>query len=333
LLSLAGRSLEDILTASDALALIARQEELNFAPGTEYLYSNSNYVLLTEIIRRSTGKSLREYAAEKIFQPLGMKDTHFHDDRRHVVPRRVFSYDMGPDGSWRTNYLMNLEMVGDGGLYSTVSDLVRWDAAFYEDLLGVPDFAARMYTRGVLSTGDTIYYAGGLGVGIRRGLPRVTHAGGLMAFRTMTARYPDQHTTVITLCNAGEADAGMLTSSVEDVVLEGEFLNAPESSASSTPAPQAEGAERPVPASAASELIGTYRSGELTATLELELEEGQLRVRAPSGNSFPLTMRGEVMVTPQGLTLEPIQGGNGVTGFLLSAPRARNIRFRRLPEG
>lgn len=328
LLAIAGNSVEDVFTVSEALALIARQD-LNFEPGSEYLYSNSGYVLLAEIIRRSTGRSLREYAAEKIFQPLGMTDTHFHDDRRHVVPGRVFSYDLGPDGSWRTNYLMNLEMVGDGGLYSTVEDLARWDAAFYDDLLGVPDFAARMYTRGVLSTGDTIYYAGGLGVGVRRGLTRVTHAGGLMAFRTMTARYPDQRTSVITLCNVGTANAALLGSSVEDLLLEGEFLEAAESPAPSSQAPETENPARPVPASIAAELVGTYHSEELQMTLVLESEGGELRVGTPSGNAFPITIRGEVFVTSQGLVLEFVRMRGNVVAFLLSAPRARNIRFER----
>ena len=195
LMSLAGTPYENILTDEAMLGLITRQKELNFAPGSEHLYSNSGYVLMAEIVKRATGRSLREYADEKIFRPLGMTGTHFHDDRTHIVRDRVFSYDPGPDGGWRTNYLMAFDKVGDGGLYSSVEDLARWDGAFYDDVLDVPGFAERMYERGVLTDGDTIRYARGLSVEVRRGLPRVSHAGGFMAFRTMIARYPEQRTT------------------------------------------------------------------------------------------------------------------------------------------
>lgn len=211
LMRLAGTPYENILSDEEMLGLITRQRELNFVPGTEHLYSNSGYVLMAEIVKRATGRSLREYADEKIFRPLDMSNTHFHDDRLQVVPGRVFSYDppaagdgrADADGSgrtggswrtgggWRTSYLIDFDKVGDGGLYSSVADLAKWDRAFYEDVLGVPGFAERMYHRGVLAGGDTIAYARGLSVGERRGLPRVSHGGGFMAFRTMIARYPE----------------------------------------------------------------------------------------------------------------------------------------------
>ena len=115
---------------------------------------------------------------------------------------------------------MNFDKVGDGGLYSSVEDLARWDAAFYEDLLGVPDFADQMYTRGVLSGGVAIPYARGLSFDERHGFRRVSHGGGLMAFRTMIARYPDVGMSVITLCNVGTANPGRLSLAVEGIVLD-----------------------------------------------------------------------------------------------------------------
>ena len=241
LLNLAGIPFDNILSDEAMLDLITRQRELNFAPGSEHLYSNSGYVLMAEIVKRATGRSLREYADEKIFGPLGMTSTHFHDDRTQIVRDRVFSYHPRDGGGWRTDYLINFDKVGDGGLYSTVEDLARWDGAFYGDVLGVPDFAGRMYERGVLNNGDTIVYARGLGVAPRRGLPRVSHAGGLMAFRTMIARYPDQRTSVITLCNVGTANPVALSMAVEDIVLEGAFTElAAEDDAQAGPAAGAE---------------------------------------------------------------------------------------------
>src|SRR5688572_2318957 len=127
LIPLSGRRADDAWTDPALLALVTRQKALNFAPGTEFLYSNTGYVLLAEIVKRATGQSLRQYADARIFQPLGMRDTHFHDDAGVIVPRRVIGYTRTPDG-WRMNHWFSFDKVGDGGLYSTIDDLAKWDA-------------------------------------------------------------------------------------------------------------------------------------------------------------------------------------------------------------
>lgn len=210
---------ENVLTDPMVWQLLREQSALEFAPGTKIQYSNSGYLLLAEIIRRTTGESLGRYADRKLFAPLGMAGTHFHEDRTAIVKGRAFGYDPGPDGVWHTNYNMNFDRVGGGGLYTTLGDLERWDAAFDSDQLGLPDFAGQMYRRGVLTNGDSVDYAAGLGVGTRHGHRRVAHGGGFMAFRTMFVRYPEVHVSVITLCNDGSADATSLSASIEDVLL------------------------------------------------------------------------------------------------------------------
>ena len=329
LMSLAGTPYENILTDEAMLGLITRQKELNFPPGSEHLYSNSGYVLISEIVKRSTGLSLREYADAKIFRPLGMTSTHFHDDRTHIVPDRVLSYDPEPDdGGWRTNYLMHFDKVGDGGLYSSVSDLARWDAAFYEDLLGVPGFAERMYSRGVLAGGDTIAYARGLSVDTRRGLRRVSHGGGFMAFRTMIERYPEQRTSVVTLCNVGTANPGQLAAAVADVVLGDRFAEA------APPPPPVPAADSAGPVFAVSEsgvrlLAGAYHSPELDATWVLEADGTSLRLRLPNGNVMTLTAMSANVFGYRGLELAFVREGAGVPAFVLGAGRVRNLRFER----
>lgn len=333
LMNLAGIPFENILTDEAMLGLITRQRQLNFVPGSEHLYSNSGYVLMAEIVKRATGRSLREYADEKIFRPLGMTSTHFHDDRAHVVRDRVFSYDAGTDGGWRTNYLMAFDKVGDGGLYSSVEDLARWDRAFYEDLLGVPGFAERMYERGVLTSGDTIRYARGLSVEPRRGLGRVSHGGGFMAFRTMIARYPEQRTTVIALCNVGTANPGAMSAAVEDIVLEDEFTEEAAAAPESMAAPETDPAGAEVPDGLLAALTGAYHSEEIGATWVLAADEGRLVLRHPSGIDRVLTRRGE----PAG---DPVFGVGGfelafefedgrAVSFVLAAGRVRNVRFHR----
>lgn len=333
LMRLAGTPYENILSDEDMLGLITRQRELNFVPGTEHLYSNSGYVLIAEIVKRATGRSLRAYADEKIFRPLGMSNTHFHDDRLQVVPGRVFSYDPPAAGGWRTSYLIDFDKVGDGGLYSSVADLAQWDRAFYEDVLGVPGFAERMYRRGVLAGGDTIAYARGLSVGERRGLARVSHGGGFMAFRTMIARYPEQRTTVITLCNVGTANPGALSTAVEDIVLADAFTEAPEERVAPTSPAGAPGAADE-PAFAVSEaavqaLAGTYHSRELDATWRLEADGTQLLLHHPRGDTETLTARREDVFGSGGIEFAFEHDDGRAVAFLLAAGRVRNLRFER----
>lgn len=341
LMSLAGTPYENILTDEAMLGLITRQKELNFAPGSEHLYSNSGYVLMAEIVKRATGRSLREYADEKIFRPLGMTGTHFHDDRTHVVRDRVFSYDPGPDGDWRTNYLMAFDKVGDGGLYSSVEDLARWDGAFYDDVLGVPGFAERMYERGVLTDGDTIRYARGLSVEVRRGLLRVSHAGGFMAFRTMIARYPKQRTTVIALCNAGDANPVEMSLAVEDILLEDAFTEEAEAAAPPPAAPGTDSAGVEVPADMLAALPGSYHSEEIGATWVIAADEGRLVLRHPGGIDRVLEHRGDTAGDGAGEVTDgavfgvgglelafEVEGGRAAA-FVLAAGRVRNVRFDR----
>ncbi len=158
---LSGRTRTDHSNNTRTLALLSRQRTLNFRPGEEHLYSNSGYTLLAEIVERVSGQSLREFAEENIFGPLGMANTHFDDDYRTIVKHRVASYGQGEQGLHR--YLKpHRYNVGPGGLLSTVEDLLRWNRNFDDMTVGGPDFIDLMLTRGILNDGDTIDYAFGL---------------------------------------------------------------------------------------------------------------------------------------------------------------------------
>src|SRR5437763_12276821 len=131
-MSLGGLRIEDVFSHSEAVALIAHQKELNFKPGDDYLYSNSGYFLLGQIVKRVTGKSLREFADERIFQPLGMTHTHFHDDPGHVMKGRAMSYESDGKGGYRISYLQNFDKIGAGGMYTSGADLRKWDGKVYK---------------------------------------------------------------------------------------------------------------------------------------------------------------------------------------------------------
>ena len=194
---------------AQALELLANQE-LDFQPGTRYSYSNGGYFLLSMIVERASGKSLREYTTENIFQPLGMNDTHFHDDPVHIVQRRAMSYmpredgEQGVEGPYYQSYQGNFALPGAGGLYSTVDDLLQWDRNFLDNRLGGSDLMDLMHTKGILNSGEVLNYAFAIQEGEHRGLRTLGHTGSFMGFKAYYVRFPEQRLSTWVLCNMGE---------------------------------------------------------------------------------------------------------------------------------
>lgn len=214
LMDLAGLRDDDYYTDADVMAMLARQRALNFAPGTAFTYSNSGYFLLSQIVRKVTGMSLRAFADSAIFEPLGMDHTHFHDDHTEVVPHRAVGYAPREGGGWAVS-TTNLDMVGDGGLFTSVNDLLEWDRNFAHPRIGhhLPE---TLLQRVRLQDGDTLDYALGLVRGAYRGVPTVSHGGAFVGYRTFMVRFPRQGYGVIVLCNVSTADPGALAYQVAD---------------------------------------------------------------------------------------------------------------------
>ena len=209
----------------EALNLITRQRELNFEPGSEFLYSNSNYFLMAQIVEKVTGQTLRAWSGEHIFGPLAMKNSHFHDDHTHIVPNRADGYSDAGDG-FKIDMTI-LDLVGDGGVYTTVTDLLEWDNNFYDNTLGSggPDLIDRVYTPAALNDGEPLDYAFGLTVGEYRGVREIQHGGAFVGFRAGLNRYPDQHLSVAVLCNYGNTNPTGMARQVAEVYL-GDALDA-----------------------------------------------------------------------------------------------------------
>ncbi len=218
---LSGREEADVLRREEILALVARQKALNNIPGDEFIYSNTNYFLLGEVVRRATKKSLAQFAAENIFQPLGMTHTQFYDDRTQVVPGRVPAYYAGPAGDFLIGWSTNYETVGGGGLMSSVDDLLLWDRNFYQNKLRKGTLVKELLTHGVLNDGKQTDYALGLFMSSYRGLPIVAHEGANFGYRAGILRFPEQRFTVLCLCNVSSAGAYNLARQVADIYLAG----------------------------------------------------------------------------------------------------------------
>jgi CubicO group peptidase (beta-lactamase class C family) len=219
LLHLAGQDVADFNSPEEIFRIVVRQRGLNNIPGDEWIYSNTNYFLLGIVLRRATKKSLSEFAAKNIFQPLGMSHTLFYDDHTLVVPGRVAAYDSAAHDTFRVDWSTTYEIVGGGGLMSTVDDLLLWDRNFYANRLGKGTLVQELQTPGVLNNGNTISYAMGLELGNYRSLPIVDHNGALFGYRTELLRFPEQKFSVICLCNIASAVPENLARQVADIYL------------------------------------------------------------------------------------------------------------------
>jgi CubicO group peptidase (beta-lactamase class C family) len=227
LLALAGWRLDDVITREQILRLVARQRELNFPPGDTYLYCNTGYTLLAEIVSRVTEMPFPQFMREEVFEPLGMAHTHFHDDHEMVVPNRAYSYGADPDGGYRKRVL-SYANVGATSLFTTVGDVLRWTRNLDEGSVGGRGVLEMMHRRGVLNSGDTLGYAAGLGIGRHRGLSLVGHAGGDAGFRTYVGRFPDQGVAVAVFSNAASFNASQMALRAADLYLEEHIRDIPE---------------------------------------------------------------------------------------------------------
>lgn len=232
LMQLGGRNVMNDYSDAEVIALIAKQRELNFVPGDEHLYSNSGYFLLSAIVQRAAGVSMRQFAAKNIFEPLGMKATHFHDDPLEVVKNRALGYSRNGAGGYAMDISL-FHVVGDGGVYTTVEDLAKWDRVFYDSpLAGGKALIDGMLVPGKLNNGTTLEYASGLTVPMYRGLRTIRHGGAWAGYRAEMLRFPDQRTSVMVLANLGDSNPSVLANAVADVILEKDLKPMPAAAAS-----------------------------------------------------------------------------------------------------
>lgn len=202
----------------DVLELIVRQKELNFKPGDEYLYSNSGYFLLSVIIHRASGKTLRQYAQEKIFDPLGMKNSRFHDNYQELIKNRASGY-LAQGGGRYKNFISTFDCVGSGGLFTSVEDLYLWDQNFYHHKAGGKEVYDLMHTVGTLNSGIKLDYAFALNIKRYRGLKTVDHGGALGGYKSALIRFPEQNFSVICLSNLNSFNPTRLSLRVANVYL------------------------------------------------------------------------------------------------------------------
>jgi len=235
LLGLAGwRYSLDLITDDDVLDVISRQKNLNFKPGDEYLYCNTGYTLLAQIVKRVSGQTLREFTTKRIFDPLGMKSTHFRDDHAEIVKHIAYGYEAGEGRNVFRLSVTNFDTVGATSLLTTVEDLALWVGNFDDPKVGGAAFVAQQLERGKLNSGKRIDYASGLEHGTYRGLATVGHSGADAGYRADLLRFPAERFAVACLCNQAETNPSALTRKVADIFLADRFKE-PAPSQTATP--------------------------------------------------------------------------------------------------
>ncbi|MFY9763754.1 MAG: serine hydrolase domain-containing protein, partial [Mycobacterium sp.] len=186
-----------------------------FRPGTGYRYSNSGYALLALIVQRASGKTFAKFLRERIFQPLAMFHTVAHEDGISTVHNRAFGYTHEA-GRWnRTDQDPTSAVLGDGGIYSSIDDLAKWDAALYDGRLLHPNSLRAAFTPATHTDDPGIEY----GYGWRITGETLWHSGETTGFRNVIVRYPKRHMTVVVLTNRNEPEPYQLALEIAKTVI------------------------------------------------------------------------------------------------------------------
>jgi CubicO group peptidase (beta-lactamase class C family) len=339
LMQLAGIHTDSVTTDADALALITRQRALNFAPGSDWLYSNTGFFLLSTIVQRASGKTLRGFAAENIFAPLEMTHTQYRDSHASLIANRAMAYDEQQDQSGYTLNVSYFEQTGDGAVHTSVEDLLKWDENFYSPRVGGKQFLAELQERGKLNNGKVLDYAKGLGLQDYRGLHTVSHGGSWGGYRAELLRFPDQHFSVACLCNVGNAGPTRRAHQVADIYL-GNLMKPRESKPKESD--NKEKTETAVSVEELKNYSGEYWSEELGVAYRLGVADGRIKVLAildgsgsPRVNNFSTDVlravgSDEFEVGKSGVTLRFQRSAKKpASAFALEAGRTKGLVFQR----
>ncbi len=302
-------------THAHVLDVVSRQKALNFPPGSEYSYSNTGYNLLAIIVERVSGKTFAHYTRDVVFEPLGMTHTQWRDDYTRIVKGRAIAYGKAPDGFHMQMPFENVH--GNGGLLTTVGDLLKWNRNFTSERVGGRALVTELQRRGRLSDGLEISYARGLVVSRYRGLPEVSHSGSTAGYRAFLTRFPDPALSVAVLCNDGSAEASDLAHGVAAAFL-GDAL-----------APLASPSPAVVDAAVLARWAGLYRNVRTGEPLRVTVEGGALRAedRGPlvpqSASLFTLgdgSVRVQFRGEGVGRSFDMIGTDGDTTHYAVSAP-------------
>jgi CubicO group peptidase (beta-lactamase class C family) len=347
LFQLSGVNTDSVTTDDEALALITHQKALDFDPGSDWLYSNTGFFLLSVIVKRVSGQTLRDFAAENIFNPLGMSHTQYRDSHTLLIPNRAMAYDPIEHNAGFTLDVSYFEQAGDGAVHTTVGDLLKWDENFYSAQVGGKAFLQEIQQPGSLNSGKVLTYAKGLFIAKYRGLPTVRHGGSWGGYRAELLRFPEQHFSVVCLCNRSDSNPEKRADQVADIYLAP--LLQPKQAKGKDADPDESPKHRPQILVSASELqpyAADYWSDELGVSYRFSMTGEKLQIAGIfSAGSFRRSseLQGKILVPvakdtfeipDEGLTVRFQHDSTGAPNtFVLDAGRTQGMIFHRMASG
>jgi CubicO group peptidase (beta-lactamase class C family) len=204
-------------THAHVLDIVSRQKSLNFPPGTQWSYSNTGFNLAAIIVDRVSGMPFAEFSRKRIFEPLGMTKTSWRDNHQRIVKGRAVAYSTATSGYQIEMPFENVH--GNGGLLTTVGDLLRWNENFVTPAVGSANTIAQMTTAGKYNDGRNLDYGLGLYVRPLDGTSNVYHSGSTAGYRAHLNRFPDRHLSVAVLCNGSDGNATNAANAVSRLFL------------------------------------------------------------------------------------------------------------------
>jgi CubicO group peptidase (beta-lactamase class C family) len=207
LLAISGTRLDDVITQEHIVRLLSQQQALNFKPGEEYMYSNSGFTMLAEIVRSVSGQTLRQFTDSAIFRPLGMGHTHFHDDYMEIVQNRSYSYEQDGKDHYK-NSILSYSDDGATSLFTNIDDMSKWVMNFWDHKVGDERDVEQLTRRGVLNSGRTLDYALGIAVDSFHGERRFQHGGADAGHRTFVSVFPELKMGFIVFSNLADVNSG-----------------------------------------------------------------------------------------------------------------------------
>jgi len=314
-----------VYTPNELVRTLSRQKELNFKPGEMFSYSNSGYFLLSEIVKKVTGQETSTFAELNVFEPLGMANSHFHDDPNRIVRNRAYGYSPKKEDGFRID-ILRLRVIGDLGVFSTIEDFHRWDQNFYDNKLGngTQKLIDTMLTTGKLTNESELSYAFGLRISNYRGLSTISHGGSAVGYQAQFMQFPRHRFSVAILSNLSNFPTGRIARQIADLYLAEQFTEAAavrERPNRTLPEPIS------VPVSQLEEHGGKYYSEELDVLYALRVEKGELELELRE-TLYALTPFAVDRFGLRGSELRFARDQEGrITGFTIEEGIVKNLKF------
>jgi CubicO group peptidase (beta-lactamase class C family) len=287
LMPMTGWKGEDILRRQEVIELLKRQEELQNAPGEEYNYNNSAFILLAEIVERISGEKFPDWMEENVFAPLEMTSTVVRADPATIVPGASLGYTRDSTGFKESGDLYSA--YGAGGIYTTPVDFARWMNNFNDPVVGGKEVIARLVNLDTLNNGDTMTYALGIGVGDIRGLTSYSHGGADIAHRAFAIYFPDINSGVIAWSNNANFNSGQIANVMASLSFGDEMEPEEEEEIEEKEGEEGSSAEVVVPEDLLQSYIGRYILAGMGVMLEYSVKDGVLKMNMEGQSEATLT--------------------------------------------